>query len=217
MISQDRHEIYIIVAEYGAGYEEHVNPSSTTVRGPAKANRKIGQPGGSTTQSHADVDSTGNRRDPGLLAGSPSYIRRVEKKSISVEAKPRSCMAQPTQAAPATRKSSRTKEKYALDAGDFLIMHEFGPFNTTDHIHMFVLIKRIIALMLELRGPEDRFVPERSDPDFLIQSDQVQPSAPNESALGPARALPISRSWPGQVEKSVHESVVVSAKAEWRG
>lgn len=217
MISQDRHEIYIIIGEYGAGYEEYVRPSSSTVRGSAKPNRKTGQPSGSTTKSHADVDSTGDRRDPDLLAGSPSYIRRVEKKSISVEDKPRSCVAQPTRPAPATRKSSRTKEKNALDVGDFLIMHEFGPFNTKDHIHMLVLSKRIIALMLELRGPQDRFVPERPSPDFLVQDDQITPSAPDESSSGPARAVSASRSWPGQVEKTVHANVVISAKAEWRG
>ncbi|KAG6364172.1 hypothetical protein INS49_005770 [Diaporthe citri] len=224
MISQDRHEIYLIVAEYGAGYEEYIRPSSSSVRESIKSQRKLHQTGSSTTGNYAQkdslsagIDSTPTRRDPSLLAGSPSYIGRVERKSIGVAAGPRSRQTQPTQAAPAEMNSSRTDEEWVPHAGDFLIMHEFGPFITTDPIHMEILIKRLIAFMLQLRGPQDRFVPERPGPEFLAQPGHAGPSTPNATSSSPRRTLRKSRSWPGEVEKSVADGVVSSAKAKWEG
>lgn len=82
---------------------------------------------------------------------------------------------------------------------------------------MEVLIKRLIAFFLELRGPQDGLPIQRPGPDFLIQSGQDEPSTPNGSTQLPVRTLKKSRSWPGQVERSVEDWVVVSEKAKWRG
>lgn len=207
MVSQDRHEIYIIVAEYGTGYEQHIRPSSIILRGSTGFQQNTVQPGSSTTRSYtqtdsisAGTDSNTNRRDPRLLAGSPSYVGRVERKSIGVAAGPTSRQSQPTQAAPGKTEPQELEHTWAPDADDFLIMHEFGPFLTTDPGHMEVFIKRLIAFMLELRGPQARFVPRRPGPHFLLQRDQAGLPTPNQSSSNPKPTLKKSRSWSGMTE-----------------
>lgn len=224
MISQDRHEIYIIVAEYGPGYEEYICPPNALARSSTESETSFSRPGTPTTGACAQVDSLSASThssaipgDPRLLAGSPSYIERVERKSIKVADGPRSGDAQQTQATPETRKSSLTEDTWVPDAGDFLIMHEFGPFIITDSDHMKVLIKRLIAFMLELRGPQSRFIPDRPGPNFLVQPGQDGPSTPSGSTPHPARILRKSRSWPGITERSVEDWEVHSAKPEWQG
>lgn len=201
MISQDRHEIYIIVAEYGASYEKHIRPSSSIIRGSTGSERKTSQPGSSTAESHTqedsfstDTDSEVIGRDPCLLVGSPSYVGRAEKKSIRVAAAPTGRGVQPTQAAPGMPGPPEIEQKCAPDAGDFLVMHEFGPFVTKDPGHMEVFFKRLIAFMLQLRGPKARFVPRRPGPEFLLQRNQVGLPMPNDPTL-PQRTLKKARSW----------------------
>lgn len=224
MISQDRHEIYIIVGEYGAGFEEHIRPSRSIEQGSALSKQKAGKPvssimgtSGQADSSSAVRDSAANRRDPGLLAGSPSYIRRIESKSIIVEARNKTREGQPKQSGPETVKSPRTQEDWNPDAGDFLIMNEFGPFIVTEATHMEVFIRRLIALMLQLRGPEDRFMPEPLSTKFLHQFGQAVPSTSNESSLLPKRTLRKSRSWPADHEKLTQDWVKPSAMPKWRG
>lgn len=207
MVSQDRHEIYIIVAEYGTGYEQHIRPSSIILRGSTGFQQKTGQAGSFTTGTYtkadslsAGADSKASQRDPRLLAGSPSYVGRVEKKMIGVASGPKSHRSQPTQVAPEMTEPAEIEQKWTPDAGDFLIMHEFGPFLTTEPGHMEVFIKRLIAFMLELRGPQARFVPRRPGPHFLRQRDQAGLSTPNQSSIHPQRTLKKSRSWSGMTE-----------------
>lgn len=222
MVSQDRHEIYIIVGEYGAGFEDHIRPSSLIFEGSAMSQHTACKPGLSITGSSSEggsssavSDSMADRRDPGLLAGSPSYLKRMESKSIIVEAGQRTLTGQPIQPGPETGESGRTRQQWCPDAGDFLIMNEFGPFITTNPGHMEVLIRRLIALMLELRGPQDGFVPEPLSMNFLHQTDQAGPSAPKASSR-PRRTLRKSRSWPAETEKSTEDWVKPSAKPKWR-
>lgn len=101
MISQDRHEIFIIVAEYGAGFEKHIRPTS------------VGQ----------------------CAAGEPPASSSIKPATTQAE-------------------SPGTQETWAPDSGDFLTMHEFGPFLIWDANHMKKFIEQIIALMLQLRGDE---------------------------------------------------------------
>lgn len=155
MISQDRHEIFVIVAEYGAGYEQHIRPRSI-VQGSAEACPRVGEtcPESPITPASIQAESPGKDKD------------------------------------------------WVPDAGDFLIMNEFGPFLTTDAGHMEELIKQVIALMLQLRGAQARFIPKRTDPDFLLQSHGPGLPMPTESPLRPRPALKKAYSWPGMVKKS---------------
>lgn len=224
MISQDRHEIYVIVGEYGAGFENHIRPSSLILQGSDMSQNKAGKSGLSIAESIAEggsssahPDTTADRRDPGLLAGSPSYLKRMESKSIIVEAGKKTLTGQPIQPGPETGESNRTQQQWFPDAGDFLIMNEFGPFITTNPGHMEVLIRRLIALMLELRGPQDRFVPEPLSMNFLHQDDQAGPSMSNVSPSRPRRNLRKSRSWPAEHERLTRNWVKPSAMPKWRG
>lgn len=222
MVSQDRHEIYLIVGEYGAGYEQYIRPSRSAVARATKSQKKPGKSGSSSTRSSTQVHSrsetsfsAADRRDPRLLAGSPSYIKRVETKNIKVVAGPRGREAQPTRSL-ASRKSPRTDDKeWIPDAGDFLIMHEFGPFITTDPTHMEVLIRRLIAFMLQLRGPQD-FTTERPGPDFLGQTGNFGPTKPNKSS-SPRPILKRSRSWPEDTIPAEKGWVRDTVKRKWRG
>lgn len=166
MITQHRHEIYIVVGEYGAGFEEHVRPSKSVVSGRGKKDSKASKPlpkRSIAEDSTQDDKPSGKskptppRRPPGVLQGSPSYIRRVEDMSIKVAENPGPVRKTPqqTQHEPATRDLPRKEKQWVPDADNFLIMHEFGPFITSNPDHMELFIKRIIALMLELRdsGP----------------------------------------------------------------
>lgn len=223
MVSQDRHEIYIIVGEYGASYEQYIRPSRSAVPRATKSQKKAGKSGSSSAASSTQVDSlseasasAADRRDPRLLAGSPSYIRGVEAKSIEVAAGPRNRKAQPTRWRGA-RKSPRTDDKnWIPDAGDFLIMHEFGPFITSDPTHMEVLIRRLIAFMLQLRGPQD-FTTERPGPDFLGQTGNFGPTKPNKSSSSPRPILKRSRSWPEDTLPAEKVWVRDTVKRKWQG
>lgn len=212
MISQDRHEIYIIVGEYGAGFEEHIRPRRSVEQGAAWPRHEARRPGNSIMRTSAQAQSlstgpdlTTNPRDPSLLAGSPSYIRRIESQAIIVEAKKKTREGQPTQSGNQMIESPRTQEGWEPDADDFLIMNEFGPFLATDADHMDLLFRRLIALTIELRGPEDRFMPEPISMKLFYPPGQIGPSTYNESSSRTECALKKSRSWPDENEKSTQD------------
>lgn len=167
MISQDRHEIFIIVAEYGAGFEKHIRPRSF-VQGSVKTWQTTGEPPVSNSITQASS--------------------RAE--------------------------SSDTQERWVPDTGDFLTMHEFGPFLITDAGHMEMLIKQIIALMLQLRGPQARFIPEPPSMKFFFQ-----PGLPfsTESSEHTRRILKKARSFPAMNERLTQDWVKPSEMPEWRG
>lgn len=90
-----------------------------------------------------------------------------------------------------------TDQKWIPDAGDFLIMHEFGPFLITDAGHMKVFAKRLVAFMLELRGPHPRFVPRRPGPQFLFQRNKAARLPTPKESSHQRRNLRKARSWAG--------------------
>ena len=61
-------------------------------------------------------------------------------------------------------------------------MHRFGPFLTLNSGHMDMLIRRLVALMLQLRGPQAD--PARAFP------------APSQFFLNNGTPKPKARSWP---------------------
>lgn len=223
MISQSRHEIYIIVGEYGPGFEEHIRPRRSVEQGAALPRHEARMPGdtimGASAQVQSlspDPDSTTNPRDPSLLAGSPAYIRRIQSKAIVVEAKEKTREGQPIQPGNEMTESRRTQGGWSPDPGDFLIMNEFGPFLATDDNHMDLLFRRLIALVIELRGSEDRFMPEPISMKFLHQPDLSVQSTCNESSSRTECALKKSRSWPEEYEKSTQDWVKPTSKPKWR-
>lgn len=223
MISQNRHEIYIIVGEYGTGFEEHIRPRRSVEQGAALPRHEARMPGdtimGASAQVQSlspDPDLTTNPRDPGLLAGSPAYIRRIQSKGIIVEAKKKTREGQATQPGNEMTESPRTQRGWNPDADDFLIMNEFGPFLATDADHMDLLFRRLIALVMELRGREDRFMPEPISMRLLHQPDLGVPSTCNESSSRTESALKKSRSWPEEYEKSTQDWAKPTSKPKWR-
>ncbi|KAK2604158.1 hypothetical protein N8I77_007109 [Diaporthe amygdali] len=220
MINQDRHEITIVVGEYGAGFENHIRPSRSATQRTAKSGAGGDKLGGSviTTPAQANpfpvLPSTqAEKRDPGLLAGSPAYLNRVERKLIAVRGPDE--MPQKIRPAPSTKRSRHPKKKGKWDAGDFLIMHEFGPFLVQNAGHMEVLIKRLIAFMLQLRGPQERFVPMPPSPRFLLQPSLLGTYTPDETLPRRITRLKKSRSWPARTERSEEDWESLSVKPTW--
>lgn len=220
MVNQDRHEITIVVGEYGAGFENHIRPSRSATQMTAKSGAGGDKLGGSviTTSAQAIPFSVvpgpqAEKRDPGLLAGSPGYINRVESKRIVVRDTGK--MPQKTRPAPSTKRSRNPEQNRKWDAGDFLIMHEFGPFLIKDAGHMEVLIKRLIAFMLQLRGPQERFVPVPPSPRFLLQPSRLDTYTPDETSPSRTTRLKKSRSWPTRTRQSEENWEELPVKPTW--
>lgn len=135
---------------------------------------------------------------------------------VAKEAGPLRKDPQPTQNAPETRKLRRGEKRWVPDVGDFLIMHEFGPFITTRPDHMEVFIKRYIALMLELRGTQDPFVDEAVSTRFLFSPDFIHAPSPNEASSTTTR-LRKARSWTATTRKANEDWEKPSEKPEWSG
>lgn len=214
MITQYCHEIYIIVGDYGADFEEHIRPSTWIEQGSSKPSSSMG------TFAQADSSSPGSpstpeRRNTPLLIGSPAYLRHIESNGIIVEAQDES--GQPIESFIESMESHRTQKHSNLNTGDFLFMNVFGPFNVTEACHMEFFIKQLIGLMLELRGPQHGFVPEPTDIMFLRQPDPVRMLSPDESSHHTRPTLRKSRSWPGRNKKSREDWEAPSAKPVWRG
>jgi hypothetical protein len=62
-------------------------------------------------------------------------------------------------------------------------MHRFGPFLTPDSNHMIMLVRRLVALMLQLRGP-------------FTHNSQGFPLPKGTSFVSQETPKPRSRSWP---------------------
>lgn len=224
MISQDRHEIYVIVAEYGTGYENHIRPSSLIMQGSAAAQQGLDKPVESTAKasskaavSSAISASTSNPQSSDLLTDSPSYSKRAQSKSIKMESSSKNSQGQQTQSGPKTDESPSTQQKWCPNDGDFLYMNEFGPFLTTDADHMEVFIRRLIALMLQLRGPQRGFMPEPVGTKFLHQPGEVGPSKLDDEPSRPRPLLKRSRSWPEDTIPAEKVWVRDTVTPNWRG
>jgi hypothetical protein len=203
MISQDRHEIYIIVGEYGQKYEDYLRGTMRNT-GPS--------------QPSASIDA---------VLGSPTYLKRIRKFKTEVElegwgdretevlnetttTKPPPSVTQTAASQRPMRTKSGLMSKIPVAAGgpskpkgaplphadEFLVMHRFGPFVTGDHRHMAKLIRRVVALLLQLRGPfanrADAFPQPFPGSQFLTQNESPKPGR--------------SRSWPRREVAQLQES-----------
>ncbi|KAM3430798.1 hypothetical protein MY4824_007478 [Beauveria thailandica] len=205
MISQDRHEIYIIIGEYGDKYQEYIRGKielKATADEPTtfhecqshrhqaagseatvKLARSIGdkyfqneQPMQQQQQQQQQRQKRQKRTDP--TASSNTSVRTTRSRTKAAAAA----------AAPAVHDND------APQADEFLIMHQFGPFLTHKDDHMEIFLRRIVAFMLELRGDESQRPTEkeilgrfpRPNAEFLEQD--------------------LSRSFPPRSEMKMHPS-----------
>lgn len=161
LISQDRHEIYIIIGEYGASYEDYITGRTAL---PACAEKLP-----AATASAFDV--TGNLR--GSL-GSASYVRRVEATGMTVAGL--DTLSRPAPPLPSgmfTRSRPAPPAVKLPPADEFLVMHQYGPYLITKADNMERLVRRLIALMLQLRSgaaePVSVFTPQPPPASFVEQ------------------------------------------------
>lgn len=133
LISQDRHEIYIIVAEYGEPWKEYTRTGSS--------------PAEPTARTQVDAKD---------LAGSDACIRNIEatplalaqhnkRLATAVELLPADSPKGPT-----TRQTRAQKELKLLGHDHFCYMHEWGPFDTTSEDDMDLFLRRMVALQIQL-------------------------------------------------------------------
>lgn len=161
LISQDRHEIYIIIGEYGPTYQEYI---AGNIALPAKA-----------PPAPADFDAEQNQR---AAQGSGSYNKQAEDTGADQirlsrkgpTSKGKTAKA-PESGQPSSRKEAKAKAQVPAQqpgegrvlrsqtpppprrlppADEFLVMHQFGPYVTGDARHMELFVRRVIGLMLEL-------------------------------------------------------------------
>ncbi|KAL2131198.1 hypothetical protein VTI74DRAFT_5424 [Chaetomium olivicolor] len=181
MISQDRHEIYIIIGEYGKKYEEYIR-GGVADRG-----------------SSANIDAA---------LGSPTYLKKMRSFPEPVEFEEWSSREKgylsklkpaggqgPASSRPGPQRQTRSTanpQGLPLPGVDgFLVMHRFGPYLTNRHDHMALLIRRLVALMLELRGSRKLAFPEPIGSRFLAQDDGPKP----RSRTWPRREVPELQEW----------------------
>ncbi|KAF1738252.1 hypothetical protein CRV24_000175 [Beauveria bassiana] len=199
MISQDRHEIYIIIGEYGDKYQDYI-------RGKIELKATADEPTTSHEyQSHrhqaagseATVKLARAIEDIYFLDDQPT--QQQQQKGQKGQKRTDSTASSNTSV---RTMSTRARTKAANDApqaDEFLIMHQFGPFLTHKDDHMEILLRRIVAFMLELRGDESqRSTSQRSTEKEILG--RFPP--PNEEFL----AQDLSRSFPPRSEMKMHPS-----------
>lgn len=81
---------------------------------------------------------------------------------------------------------------------------------------MDVFIKRLIALMLELRGHQDPLVTDTVSSRFLFQHGFIQTPAPNDVS-SPTPRLRKARSWTATTRKMNDDWEKPSENPMWRG
>ncbi|KAM3466947.1 hypothetical protein MY5147_008913 [Beauveria neobassiana] len=204
MISQDRHEIYIIIGEYGDKYQDYI-------RGKIELKATADEP---TTlheyQSHrhqaagseATVKLARSIEDSYFLDDQPT--QQQQQKGQKGQKRTDSTASLNTSV---RTMSTRSRTKAANDApraDEFLIMHQFGPFLTHKDDHMEILLRRIVAFMLELRGDESqRSTSQRSTSQRSTEKEILGTfPPPNEEFL----AQDLSRSFPPRSEMKMHPS-----------
>lgn len=126
MISQDRHELYIIIAEYGDKWKDYIK----------------GQP----MKKPADFKQSQDVKD---LAGSPGFVsladeacreRFDEMMEIADEAKIEK----------GSTRASRGRNLKLPGPEYFCVMNQWGPYKTGDAAHMDFFVRRMIGLHVEL-------------------------------------------------------------------
>lgn len=145
LISQDRHEVYIIIGEYGSEYEEYITGRASLLACATQAG------------AGADFDVEANAR---AAAGSGAYVSQLERAGIETESlKLTKLLSKPLPLPPSSGRVTRsralrepTPPKELPSVDGFLVMHQFGPYiiNQEDNVTRFV--RRLIALMLQLKS-----------------------------------------------------------------
>lgn len=202
LLSQDRHEIYLIIGEYGGAYEEYITGQTEL---PA------------TTSVPSDPDTFDVEQNQRDAAGSRAYDRlsrwaRDQYITAAPAGGPGSGLStqSPTSsfgsqsatggAGRITRSRSRMAQipsalaEVLPPAEEFLIMHQFGPYLTNNDVHMERFMRRVVALMLQLRRDRD-IRPHRANNDS-----GYNPPLPSEEFLGQTTL----RSWPRRDDTRRH-------------
>lgn len=135
MISQDRHELWIIIAEYGDKWKHYIR--------------------GNKTKRPTDFDQSQDVKD---LAGSEGFV------SLAKETNPERFqqMMQNANNAKKGEGSTRTSRGPSIELPGseyFCIMQQWGPYKSGDAAHMDFFIRRLIGLQVQLlkNWPLNRF------------------------------------------------------------
>jgi hypothetical protein len=123
LLSQNRHEIYIIIAEYGEAWKQYIQTGSSAA-----------QPTPRTKDDAAD------------LFGSDAFIWNSAFATLEEFQKMVRRAAGPLPP-PGARQAQARK---LLDANHFCFMHQWGPFRLNKSDEMELLLRRLIALQVQL-------------------------------------------------------------------
>ncbi|KAM3556533.1 hypothetical protein MY1884_005015 [Beauveria asiatica] len=211
LISQDRHEIYIIIGEYGDKYQEyirgrkalkanevkpttHESQSHRHQAAGSEASVKLAQSINDVYFEHDQLMQQQEQQQQQQQKQQKRQKRTDPTGSSNTVVRTRSTRSRTKAAAEAAVKAAAVHDNDAPQADEFLIMHQFGPFLTQKDDHMEVFLRRIVAFMLELRGDESQRPTEkeifgrfpRPDAEFLEQD--------------------LSRSFPPRSEMKMHPS-----------
>lgn len=130
MVSQDRHEIYVIIGEYGPKYVDYIRGhASLSARAPLPADK---------------LDVEKNQK---AAVGSASYNKQAEVTGVD---KIRTSLGDEKKPAPGGMVLRSRVPRVLPPADEFLVMHQFGPFITSKADHMDRLVRRLIGFMLQL-------------------------------------------------------------------
>ncbi|KAK4139682.1 uncharacterized protein C8A04DRAFT_15636, partial [Dichotomopilus funicola] len=145
MVSQDRDEIYIIIGEYGEEYERYIQGLE-----PKHVIPPI------NTQNADPADRSAAFQDS---LGSPTFLLRLKgqhglKKNVIEGWGAEELGAVNSEPQTDVRRSDRIvggkSDPEYFSADRCLIMHRFGPWETSDPEHMKDLVTQLLALMLQL-------------------------------------------------------------------
>ncbi|KAM3525950.1 hypothetical protein MY4038_007071 [Beauveria bassiana] len=204
MISQDRHEIYIIIGEYGDKYQDYI-------RGKIELKATADEPttlheyqshGHQAAGSEATVKLARSIEDKYFQDNQP--MQQQQQKGQKGQKRTDSTASSNTSVRTMSTRARTKAAHEAPQADEFLIMHQFGPFLTHKDDHMEILLRRIVAFMLELRGDESqRSTSQRSTSQRPTEKEILgRFPPPNEEFL----AQDLSRSFPPRSEMKMHPS-----------
>ncbi|KAM3476418.1 hypothetical protein MY8738_006944 [Beauveria namnaoensis] len=172
MISQDRHEIYIIIGEYGDKYQDYI-------RGKIELKATADEP----TTLH---EYQSHRHQAAGSQATVKLARSIEDKYF------RDNQPMQQQQQKGQKGQNRTDSTASSNTS-------VRTMSTRAHDHMEILLRRIVAFMLELRGDESqRSTSQRSTEKEILG--RFPP--PNEGFL----AQDLSRSFPPRSEMKMHPS-----------
>ncbi|KGQ06300.1 hypothetical protein BBAD15_g8384 [Beauveria bassiana D1-5] len=204
MISQDRHEIYIIIGEYSDKYQDYIRDKielKATADEPTTSHEYQSHRH-QAAGSEATVKLARSIQDSYFLDDQPT--QQQQQKRQKGQKRTDSTASSNTSVRTMSNRSRTKAANDAPQADEFLIMHQFGPFLTHKDDHMEILLRRIVAFMLELRGDESqRSTSQRSTSQRPTEKEILgRFPPPNEEFL----AQDLSRSFPPRSEMKMHPS-----------